>query len=115
MSPQGGHGADIYKELGAYNVLLYSRIENDQSNPDFISGNQISRVGIVANPRQTDNTILTLDKASAVYALKLTGVGFDTASFTPNSTITQTVGTNKTAVGRVISYDQVTGVEVLAR
>ena len=110
MSPQGGHGADIYKELGAYNVLLYSRIENDQSNPDFISGNQISRVGIIANPRQTDNTVLTLDKASAVYALKLTGVGFDTASFIPNSTITQTVGTNKTAVGRVISYDQVTGV-----
>ena len=31
-----------------YSVL---GIENDQSNPDFISGNQISRVGIVANPR----------------------------------------------------------------
>ena len=52
MSPQGGHGADIYRELGAYNVLLYTRIENDQSNPDFISGNQVARVGIIENPRK---------------------------------------------------------------
>ena len=29
ISPQGGHGYDIYRELGAYNTLLYSRIEND--------------------------------------------------------------------------------------
>ena len=110
MSPQGGHGADIYRELGAYNVLLYTRIENDQSNPDFISGNQVARVGIVENPRQTDNSILSLDKASAVYALKLTGVGVDSATFDPDATITQNVGTGVTAVGRVISYDQITGV-----
>jgi hypothetical protein len=45
ISPKGGHGADIYRELGAYNVLLYSRIENDTQNPDFITGNQIARVG----------------------------------------------------------------------
>jgi hypothetical protein len=33
ISPQGGHGSDIYEELGAYNVLLYSRIENDSRKP----------------------------------------------------------------------------------
>ena len=44
MSPQGGHGADIYRELGAYNVLMYSRIENDNQNPDFITGNQIAKL-----------------------------------------------------------------------
>ena len=44
IPPQGGHGADIYRELGAYNVLLYSRIENDTDNPDFVTGNQIERV-----------------------------------------------------------------------
>ena len=27
ITPQGGHGADIYRELGAYNVLMFSRIE----------------------------------------------------------------------------------------
>ena len=28
IPPQGGHGADICRELGAFNVLIYSRIEN---------------------------------------------------------------------------------------
>ena len=57
IPPEGGHGADIYRELGAYNVLLYSRIENDTENPDFITGNQIARVGVVENPRVTTNAV----------------------------------------------------------
>jgi hypothetical protein len=111
IPPKGGHGADIYRELGAYNVLMYSRIENDIQNPDFITGNQIARVGIIENPESFGSSqILTLDKASAVYALKLTGIGADTAIYTPDSFIIQTVSTGTTAVGRVISYDQITGV-----
>jgi hypothetical protein len=111
IPPKGGHGADIYRELGAYNVLMYSRIENDIQNPDFITGNQIARVGVVENPESFGSTqVLTLDKASAVYALKLTGIGADSAVYTPDSFITQTVSTATTAVGKVISYDQITGV-----
>jgi hypothetical protein len=111
ISPKGGHGKDIYRELGAYNVLMYSRIENDNQNPDFITGNQIARVGIVENPNSFGSTqILTTDKASAVYALKLTGNNANSATYTADSYITQTVSTATTAVGRVISYDQITGV-----
>lgn len=111
IPPKGGHGADIYRELGAYNVLLYSRIENDVENPDFITGNQIARVGIVENPLSyASSQKLNLDKASATNAIKLTGTGYDSAVFTADSLITQTVGTGITASGRVISYDQITGV-----
>jgi hypothetical protein len=113
ISPKGGHGKDIYRELGAYNVLMYSRIENDNQNPDFITGNQIARVGIVENPNEfgpNSTQILTTDKASAVYALKLTGNNANSATYTADSYITQTVSTATTAVGRVISYDQITGV-----
>ena len=111
IPPQGGHGADIYRELGAYNVLLYSRIENDNENPDFITGNQIARIGVVENPEQFGSTtILSSDKASAVNALKLVGTGYSTATFTADSYFTQTVSTGTTAVGRVVSYDQTTGV-----
>ena len=113
ISPKGGHGKDIYRELGAYNVLMYSRIENDNQNPDFITGNQIARVGIVENPNEfgpNSTQILTTDKASAVYALKLTGNNVNSATYTADSYITQTVSTATTAVGRVISYDQITGV-----
>jgi hypothetical protein len=111
IPPKGGHGADIYRELGAFNVLVYSRIENDIQNPDFITGNQIARIGLVENPEAFGtNSILDVDKASSAYALKLTGVAYSTTTFNPDSRIFQTVGTGITAVGRVISYNQNTGV-----
>jgi len=111
IPPPGGHGADIYRELGATNALLYARIENDEENPDFITGNQISRIGILENPKAfNSNEILTLDKASAAYALRLTGTGYSSVTFTPDSLIQQTVGTGVTAYGKVIAYDQTTGV-----
>jgi hypothetical protein len=111
IPPKGGHGKDIARELGAYNVLIYSRIENDVENPDFITGNQISRIGIIQNPQaEGSNQLLSYDKASAVYALKLVGAAYSTTSFTGDSVITQTIGTGITAVGKVVSYDQITGV-----
>ena len=111
ISPEGGHGADIYRELGAYNVLLYSRIENDNENPDFITGNQIARIGVVENPKEYgSNGILNKDKASAVGALRLSGIGYSTATFTPDSYFTQTISAGTTAVGRVVNYDATTGV-----
>ena len=111
IPPAGGHGADIYREMGATNVLLYTRIENDSDNPDFVVGNQVARVGIVHNPTKIGSTqLISDDKVSAVYALKLTGIGYSSASFTFDSEITQEVGLGSTAVGRVVSYDETTGV-----
>jgi hypothetical protein len=111
IPPQDGHGYDIYRELGAYRVLIYSRIENDTEDPDFIIGNQIARIGIVENPLAYQSTsILNKTKASALSALKLTGVAYSTTNFVTDGLITQTVGLGSTAVGRVISYDKNTGV-----
>ena len=111
IPPQGGHGADIYKELGASNVLLYSRIENDSDNPDFITGNQIARVGVVEGPKaHGSDSNLSLDKASAVYALKLAGPGYSSVTFDADAHVTQTIGVGSTAFGRVVKYDPVTGV-----
>jgi hypothetical protein len=110
VSPPGGHGYDIYKELGAMNVLLYSRIENDNENPDFVTGNQIARVGVVENPKSTGTSLLSADKASATYALRLAGLGYSTATFTADAYFQQTISTGTSAVGRVVSYDQTTGV-----
>jgi len=115
IPPSGGHGSDIYRELGAFSVLLYSRIENDDQNPNFITGNKVARIGIVKNPRKPGSEDLLSDnKISGTKALKLKGVlnssDFQNTTFTQNSQITQTIGTGKTAVGRVISYDNNTGV-----
>jgi len=98
-------------ELGALNAMAYARFENDSENPDFITGNQFARIGIIKNPQSHgSDQMMILDKASACYALRLTGTGYSSAVFTPDSFITQTVGIGSTAVGRVISYDPITGV-----
>jgi len=111
IPPSGGHGNDIYQELGAFSVLSYARFENDTENPDFITGNQFARVGLVENPQAEGSlSVLNTDKASATYAVRLTGTGYSEAIFTADSQITQTVGVGSTAVGRVVSYDQTTGV-----
>ena len=111
IPPQGGHGADVYRELGATNVLVFSKIENDAQNPDFVTGNQIARIGILENPKAFgSDQLLTLDKASAAYGLRLTGTGYSSVTFTADSLISQTTGTGVTAYGKVIAYDQTTGV-----
>lgn len=111
IPPRGGHGYNVYKELGAKNVLVYSRIENDDLNPDFITGNKIARIGIIKDPVSFGTTTIlsSQEKVSNTYALKLTG-NFESASFPANSQITQTVSAGQTAVGRVVSYDNRTGV-----
>ena len=42
--------------------------------------------------------------------MRLAGTGYSSVTFTGDSIITQTVGTGVTAVGKVVSYDQTTGV-----
>jgi hypothetical protein len=95
------------------NVLIYSRIENDVQNPDFITGNQIARVGIVQNPKSFGSTqIMTLDKASAVYAHKTHWNWSMIQQFILADSIIllKRLSTGVTAVGKVINYDQTTGV-----
>ena len=90
---------------------MYTRLENDTENPDFITNNDFARIGIVENPSEFGSSItLTRDKASAVGALKLVGAGYSEAIFSANALFTQTISTGTTAVARVISYEQTTGV-----
>ena len=98
IPPKGGHGYDIYKELGGYRVLIYSRFETDLSNPDVIVGNDFATVGIINNPTVTND----LNYASALKGIKLTN---SNAVYTADDKITQTIGVGKTAVGYVASWN----------
>ena len=62
------------------------------------------------NTIRIETSNLTSDKASAVYALKLAGAGYSSVVYTPDDQITQTIGVGSTAFGRVVAYDQNTGV-----
>jgi hypothetical protein len=111
IPPKGGHGYDIFRELGATKVMLYTRFENDAINPDFIVGNQVARVGVVRNPlAPTSSTVLTTDRVSALYAIKVLGSDLSPLTFPADSQFTQTIGLGVTAVGRVASFDYVNNV-----
>lgn len=112
IPPKGGHGYDIYRELGAYRVLIYSRYITDPSNPDIILGNDFSRVGIIKNPTVSESNVelLSISEVSALNSLKLTGAAVSTTTYSVDSVIKQTIGTGSTAIGFVASWDNITGV-----
>ena len=112
IPPPGGHGADIYRELGVYHVLVYTRLENsDVTNPDLPIGNQFSRIGIIKNPEINGTTNLLTDTlASGVYGLRLTGSSAGSLSVQTDGIVTQTIGIGSTAVGKVVSYDTTTNI-----
>ena len=111
IPPKGGHGYDIYRELGSYRVLLYSRFQTDSTNPDTILGNDFARVGVIKNPTVfgSDVQLLNNSEVSALKALKLAGLTTST-TYPVDSIITQTVGTGITAIAFVASWDNVTGI-----
>ena len=105
IPPKGGHGYDVYRELGAYRVLVYSRYETDQDNPDAIVGNDFATVGIIKNPTvNTDNTY-----ASGLKSLRLKTTSTNTV-YPIDREIKQTISTGTTAIGFVASWDNITGV-----
>ena len=116
IPPKGGHGHDIYRELGALRVMLYSKYDSED---DYITGNNFSRVGVVKNPLQyTGNNFYTDQTATTLGALKLKpGVGGGTTAgtvYNVNSQISQEVTisgvTTARAIGYVASWNPDTGV-----
>ena len=112
IPPKGGHGYDIYRELGAYRALVYSRYNTDETNPDTIIGNDFARIGIIKNPTKITSNVEPLNTAevSALKALKLTGVATTLTTYAVDSTITQTISNGIIAIGFVASWNNVTGV-----
>jgi hypothetical protein len=113
IPPSGGHGHDVYSELGAFRVLMYSRFENDATNPDFITGNDFARVGVVKSPTTQSGTVLQSSRASALVGLKLkttSGGSITDVDFDVDTPVYQTIGVGSTAVGYVASWDSATAV-----
>ena len=105
IPPPGGHGKDVYTELGSTRVLIYSRIENDATNPDFIVGNQFSRVGIVRNIKSFGtNSSFTQSSGTGVYGAKM---NTNTVSEALDSTISQVSSNGR---GTLVSFDSTTQV-----
>ena len=106
IPPSKGHGYDLYKELGADKVLIYSRF--DDSTRDFPIDTKFCQIGIIKNPTKFISTE-TFDSGefSGLYAIRFQSVN----SFLPQvgEKITQNTSSG-IAVGYVASYDKDTQV-----
>lgn len=112
IPPPNGHGYDPIVEIGAYRVMINSKLSYDEGAGDFPIDNDYRRIGLVTNPKKygTDELIsdLTVSGTRAVI-FPPTFQG----NYVPDEIITQTRvvgGTNVTARGRVISWNPVTKV-----
>ena len=111
IPPSRGHGYDLYSELGADKVLIYSRF--DDSTRDFPTGTKFGQVGILKNPKQysSNSSNFTGNEYSSLHAIKLTSVN-NPNDIVPGEIIEQehSSGSNKKSKGYVASYDKDTQV-----
>ena len=114
IPPSRGHGYDIYKDLGADRVLVYTRF--DDSTKDFPIDTKFAQVGIVKNPSTFSSldTLYSGSEYSGLYSIKFNPTTIETswAGKIPNvgSKMTQVTSDSKTAKGYVASWDKTTSV-----
>ena len=69
----------MWRRLGR---LLGGLRENNDQNPDFVTGTSVARIGIVENPEAFESTtVITEDRVSATYSLKLKGLAPNTNDY----------------------------------
>lgn len=101
IPPQGGHGADPVLEMNSKRVMLNIRLTYSEGSGDFPVDNDFRRIGILQDPLQYGSTnYLTADNATALYAVKLTGV---TGNFVVDEIISQT-NSGLVSKGTVVSW-----------
>jgi hypothetical protein len=106
IPPSLGHGYDLYKELGADRVLLYSRF--DDSTKDFPTDTNFCQISLIKNPSKFLSTETYIENQfSSLYSIKFSS----TNNFSPEvgEKIIQSVSSG-IAVGYVASYDTTTKV-----
>jgi hypothetical protein len=86
ISPRGGHGADINKELNANKIGISVTLSNTESNT-ISTTNDYSRVGVIKNPVFANVALTLVDS---------------TGSFTAGEEVIQYIGSN-TAVNLIIN------------
>lgn len=107
IPPSKGHGYDLYREMGADKVLIYTRF--DDSSRDFPVDTKFSQIGIVKNPTKFISTESYIDdRFSALSSLKVIPQGQNLP--TVGEKMKQTLSNGNTAVGYVASYDRETRV-----
>ena len=107
IPPSRGHGYDIYTELGADKVLVYSRF--DTTTKEFAANTSFAQIGIIKNPEQANSSnVFDANTFSGLNSVKLN----TTPAKLPiiGDVLSQTRADGKIAQGYAASYDQETNI-----
>lgn len=99
LPPSGGHGANIFKELGTKRVMINSRVAYDE-NQEFPVDTDFRRIGILRDPLEAGGGAASGSTYSALTAIKFPSA--TSASFNIDEVVTQTT---TGASGKVVSWD----------
>lgn len=102
ISPPGGHGSNVVKEMGAYRVMINKAVEFLDGAGDVPVDMQFRRFGLISDPQTPGNVDLTANTASVCKAIK----------FPVSTNVNYSIGEEITqattgAKGRVIHWDSV--------
>ncbi|NCZ68963.1 MAG: hypothetical protein EBY80_02040 [Actinobacteria bacterium] len=96
ISPPGGHGYNAVDELGAYYVMVNSRLTYAEGSGDFPAVNDFRRIGMLVDPQNySDNTRASANTLTAVWALTTSNTS---AAFAVDEVITGNVSGAKARV-----------------
>lgn len=105
ISPPGGHGFDVSRELGAYRVMINKSLDFLDGSGDIPVDMQFRRFGLVVDPQTTANEDFTTTTAAVCKSIKFPSGS--ATNFVNGEIITQaTTG----AKGRIIHWDSTTKV-----
>lgn len=110
ISPSGGWGSDLYRQLGGTTVGIFSQFDSDQSS-DIVNTTAFRQLGILQNIEYSNPEFKNNLTLSAHYGIALNLIGSN--DFVELETITQSItvnGIEKLARGIVIGWNKTTGV-----
>lgn len=102
IPPAGGHGFNIYKELGTKRVMINSRVQYDE-NLEFPVDTDFRRIGILRDPMENGGSAAAGATYNALTAIKFPSA--TAASFSVDEIVTQSA---TGAIGKVVSWDSTT-------
>ena len=96
IGPPGGHGYDAVEELGAYYVMMNTRLEYGESN-NFTVDNDYRKIGIMKDPLYANGDIATATLVDQAVTLSVSSVS---GTFTSDEVVE--LNANTTITGKLI-------------
>ena len=98
VGPRGGHGDDAIEELGAFFVMVNSRLEYGESG-NFSTNNDFRKIGLVAQPLFANGDVAT--SSTIDQCVTVTIQSWNSTAYAEDETVT---GALSGATGKVVDF-----------